>query len=120
MMIAAGGDAAGAGDVHMLDEGGGMPLGLDPDAEYEDHREPLEPGGRVLVLSDGIVEQYGAAGASAVAGNQQFGIERVRGVLRATDQACDAVDALFDAVESHAGTSGFQDDATAVLVTWGG
>jgi serine phosphatase RsbU (regulator of sigma subunit) len=119
-MIAAAAGGAGAGDVHMLDEGGGLPLGLDADAAYEDHREPLEPGGRVLVLSDGIVEQYGAGSAAAAVQNQQFGIERVRDVLRAAGQGCDAVDALFDAVESHAAASGFQDDATAVLVTWGG
>jgi len=39
-------------------------------------------------------------------------------VLTVTPRDQDPVTALFDAVVKHAGTTQFQDDATAVLVKW--
>jgi serine phosphatase RsbU (regulator of sigma subunit) len=104
----------------MLDEGDGLPLGLSADAEYEDHDEPLTDGGRVLVLSDGIIEQCGATSATADAMAEQFGVGGVRNVLHAIGPERDLVNGLFEAVVAHAGTTRLQDDATAVLVKWGG
>ena len=38
---------------------GGVLLGMDPDAEYEEAIQPLEPGETVLVFTDGLIERRG-------------------------------------------------------------
>jgi sigma-B regulation protein RsbU (phosphoserine phosphatase) len=105
--------------VTMLAEGDGLPIGLFADAEYKSVTKPLEPGGRALVISDGLVEQYGTVhhddGTSA---NEQFNIGRIERVMVETPPEADPVTALFDAVFKHAATPHLQDDATAVLVKW--
>jgi serine phosphatase RsbU (regulator of sigma subunit) len=37
--------------------GGGVPLGVMEEVEYESHREPMTSGDRVVLLSDGIYEE---------------------------------------------------------------
>lgn len=103
-----------SGDVTMLDGGDDFPIGFDEAHAYGSTVAPLPPGGRALVISDGLVEQFdnGQTG-----GREQFGIDRVRAVLTA-DPTVGAVAALFDGVVAHAGCDSLQDDATAVLVTW--
>jgi sigma-B regulation protein RsbU (phosphoserine phosphatase) len=102
------------GAFTMLDAGEDFPIGFVDQAEYRAITQPLPPAGRALVLSDGIVEQFGAAGDAA---QEQFGLKRVKAALSATTQD-DVITALFDAVVRHAQSSGLQDDATAVLVGW--
>ena len=43
--------------------GGGVPLGVMDEVEYESFREPLVSGDRLLFLSDGVYEAESAAGA---------------------------------------------------------
>ncbi|MGB7159690.1 MAG: SpoIIE family protein phosphatase [Tepidisphaeraceae bacterium] len=108
-----------AGTFTMLDEGDGLPIGLFADADYKPITKPLQPGGRAMVISDGIVEQYGlVAGADGSTTNEHFNVAGVENVLSSTPPGQDPVTALFDAVVKHAGTTSFQDDATAVLVRW--
>jgi serine phosphatase RsbU (regulator of sigma subunit) len=72
---------------------------------------PLTPGGRVLLVSDGILEQFGDAER-----NEQFGLDRVRdGFSRPSS---DTVGDLFRAVFDFGRTEKLSDDATAVLVEW--
>jgi serine phosphatase RsbU (regulator of sigma subunit) len=107
------------GTTAMLAEGDGMPIGLFLDAEYKSVTKPLEPGGRALVISDGLVEQYGLVHRpDGTAGSEQFHIANVQRVMAETSAGADPVTALFDAVVKHAGTPHLQDDATAVLVRW--
>ncbi len=40
---------------------GGMLLGMDPDAAYEEASEPLERGDTLLLFTDGLIEQRGAS-----------------------------------------------------------
>lgn len=42
--------------------GGGIPIGILNDVEYESMREPIAPGDRFIFLSDGIYEVQSAAG----------------------------------------------------------
>lgn len=103
----------------MLAEGDGMPIGLFAEAEYTSITRPLEQGGRALVISDGLVEQYGFVnGADGMTTNAQFSVAGVERVIAETPKDADPVTALFDAVVAHAGTTSLQDDATAVLVKW--
>lgn len=105
--------------TRSLDEGDGLPIGIVADAEYASVTCPLDPGGRALVISDGLVEQYGLVPQADETGTkEQFDIDGIARVIAAASRERDLVTALFDAVVKHAGTSTLQDDATAVLVVW--
>ena len=45
--------------VRQLPLPGGMLLGMDPDAAYEEASEPLERGDTLLLFTDGLIEQRG-------------------------------------------------------------
>ncbi len=47
------------GAVRQLPLPGGVLLGMDPDADYEEASLPLEPGDTVLVFTDGLIERRG-------------------------------------------------------------
>ncbi len=105
-------DATGKSD--MLTAGGGALVGIEPDSSYEVASTDLTEGGRVLIVSDGLVEQPGEGGEAKL---DLFGIERVRSFLEEA-KGDDAIDGLFKVVEEHAGTAQLADDATAILVRW--
>jgi sigma-B regulation protein RsbU (phosphoserine phosphatase) len=97
--------------IAKLDEGTGAPIGIMDDFEFSAVTVPLTPGGRVLLVSDGILEQFGVTEP-----REQFGFERVRDVL--SGPSTDPVTDLFRAVVEHSQTDKLSDDATAVLVEW--
>jgi PAS domain-containing protein len=47
------------GAARQLPLPAGVLLGMDPDAEYEEFSQPLEPGDTVLVFTDGLIERRG-------------------------------------------------------------
>ena len=47
------------GTARELPLPGGVLLGMDPDAKYEEFSQPLEPGDSVLVFTDGLIERRG-------------------------------------------------------------
>lgn len=103
-----------AGGVTMLDGGDDFPIGFDEAAVYSQIVTPLPAGGRAVVLSDGVVEQFDPG---RIDERQQFGMDRVRAVLNQHPSAA-AIGELFSAVFAHADADTLQDDATAVMVTW--
>jgi serine phosphatase RsbU (regulator of sigma subunit) len=105
---------APGGDITMLDGGEDFPIGFDEDVPYGQTVAPLPAGGRALVISDGLVEQFDPG---RIEPHKQFGLEGVQAVL-AKHATAEAVGALFDAVFNHADSDTLQDDATAVMVTW--
>ncbi len=48
-----------SGGARQLPLPGGVLLGMDPDAEYEESIQPLEPGDTVLLFTDGLIERRG-------------------------------------------------------------
>jgi serine phosphatase RsbU (regulator of sigma subunit) len=113
------------GSITPLDAGGGLPIGVDEAADYATETVALPPGGRVMVVSDGIVEQFSAGtesspGAAFGGEPEQFGLEGLHRSLAAArrEGAADAVAGVFADVIAHAGGPNLADDATAVLVTW--
>jgi serine phosphatase RsbU (regulator of sigma subunit) len=48
-----------AGAARALPLPGGVLLGMDPDAEYEEAIQPLEPGDSLLLFTDGLIERRG-------------------------------------------------------------
>jgi len=72
---------------------------------------PLEPGGAILLSTDGIVE-------AANDREEQFGEARMLEVIRAQNEATtrEAINALFRDVERFASDYAYHDDRTALLV----
>jgi len=54
-----------------IEVAGALPLGIDPNAGYEESTLSLDPGDRLTLLSDGVVEAQSATG-------ELFGFERAR------------------------------------------
>jgi serine phosphatase RsbU (regulator of sigma subunit)/anti-sigma regulatory factor (Ser/Thr protein kinase) len=79
----------------------GWPLGLMPGTEYEEHQAVIEPGGSVLLYSDGIVEAHTAAG-------DMFGFDRLKEMMfRSTGDMCQY---LLDQLSDFTGAGYEQED----------
>lgn len=103
------------GQFQMLDGGDDLPIGLDRNAKFLPIVESLPEAGRVIIVSDGIIEQVGVPAAGAP--REQFGLERIKSAVAAAPGG-EAIQAIFDAVVRHAQSASLSDDATAVLVRW--
>ena len=102
--------------AQILAENGGLPIGIDVSLPYYTAKAQLSPGERVLVISDGITEQFSAE-ALRDGQRQEFGLEGVRALIAAAE-GIDLLKQLFEALEKFAGGKGYSDDVTAVLVDW--
>jgi sigma-B regulation protein RsbU (phosphoserine phosphatase) len=98
------------GEVRPV-EGGGLPLGLFPEASYEAREVELEPGELLCLYSDGITE-------CAAPSEEEFGVGRLGELLR--EGRRDPLPELVSRVEQA--TAGFArglpqaDDQTLVLL----
>ncbi len=89
----------------------GFPLGLFPDAAYEEFTFSTQPGDMIVFFSDGIVDAENAAG-------EMFGTDRLAEVLQsqARSTAGSMVEAILGAVEEfQSGTEHFDDETVVVL-----
>ena len=104
--------------VDTLKPQGALPLGLGTvfDDTREVSHESLEPGDRVLLYSDGVVEARDATGAF-------FGIDRLSDFVSreagAEMPAPETMRRLMHAILEHQ-EGALQDDATTMLVEWRG
>lgn len=97
--------------ANQPDPDGGIPLGIDAGRRYESRTLKLTHGDRIIAFSDGIVEQRRPGGS-------EFGIERLRNAVAASQSADDDVAMIFAAVLAFAGTSTLADDATAASIEY--
>ncbi|MFG0306429.1 MAG: SpoIIE family protein phosphatase [Phycisphaerales bacterium JB040] len=81
------------------------PMGVNPDAPYQNETLGLPDGYRLLLFSDGVVEQPGPD-------REQFGLERALLALHDADSPEDDVGAVRQAVSRHAGAESLADDFT--------
>lgn len=91
----------------------GFPLGLFPEAQYEEITISAKPGDVLVFFSDGIVDAENAEG-------EMFGTERLQKVLRDNQAVCQTaqstVEAIVAAVEAfQTGTAHFDDETLVVL-----
>ncbi len=89
----------------------GFPLGLFPNAEYEEFTLSTRPGDLIVFFSDGIVDAINAD-------NDMFGDDRLKELLESQRQptARSSVDAILQAVtDFQAGTAHFDDETIVVL-----
>jgi serine phosphatase RsbU (regulator of sigma subunit) len=77
------------------DRPGGLLVGIDPEYPYEPRALPLRPRDRIIIYSDGIIEQTNPGG-------EAFEKRRVLEVLAQTGSAVEDVSALFEAVQEFA------------------
>ena len=102
--------SSGNRDVKTI-QAEGFPLGLFPNAEYEEFTLSTRPGDLIVFFSDGIVDAVNDAG-------EMFGDERLNAVLKSQTHvtAASTVDAILKAVtDFQAGTDHFDDETVVVL-----
>jgi sigma-B regulation protein RsbU (phosphoserine phosphatase) len=104
------------GAIEQLDKGGGLPIGVEDDITYSTETVTIGPGDRVMVVSDGIIEQFNGVQADLSRMREQFDVKGMQAAL--SSAGADEVADLFAAVVKHAGSNQLSDDATAVLVKW--
>jgi len=90
---------------------GGLPSGLFPNTQYEQHTAQLSAGDAVLFITDGILEAQNAAG-------EEFGNERLLEVCAALrrESAEGILARLFEAVDAFVGGAQQHDDMTAAVL----
>ncbi|MEN0019626.1 MAG: SpoIIE family protein phosphatase [Planctomycetota bacterium] len=92
-----------------VEASGGLPLGVEPDILYESETRPLMPGSRVILFSDGVIEQQSPEG-------EEYGLDQVIETLAAADSTDTEVNGLFQAVEDFAATKNLADDVTVASI----
>lgn len=102
-----------AAEDESHDATAGVPIGVMPDSEYQLATAKLHPGDRLILYSDGVVEQRDTTG-------KEFGIERLRDALAdASDPASD-VRLVMAALSGLAPQGRFDDDATIASLRFDG
>ena len=98
------------GEQHRL-MGGGMPLGLFADADYELQKRRLQSGDLLLCYTDGVTEAMSPE-------DEEFGEARLLDIARAHlgGSASTVVGAVRDAVEAHTRGARQHDDLTLLAL----
>jgi sigma-B regulation protein RsbU (phosphoserine phosphatase) len=93
------------------EDDGGLPLGVFDDSEYEEVQSELQPGDVVVLYTDGVNE-------ASLAANDQFGIDRMRDLIRGSNHEPQTVgQTVIDAVRAYLGEK--QQDDDMCLVSFG-
>ncbi|MBT5872448.1 MAG: PP2C family protein-serine/threonine phosphatase [Candidatus Latescibacteria bacterium] len=72
------------GKVVALDETGGCPLGILPDANFQAQCFPIEQGDMILAYTDGVMEARSAS-------KEEFGLERLSDILEGGPESADGM-----------------------------
>ncbi len=106
--------AGGDGSARFVGAASGPPLGMLPKSQYQEQRISLEPGDRLLLYSDGIVEARNSAG-------EDFGEEKLQ-YLVATEKggAKSLLAAVLQRIQEFSEETTQADDMTLVTVSWKG
>lgn len=93
--------------------GGGVPVGMMPDMEYETTRVQLQPGDRLFLYSDGITECENKEG-------EQFGEDRLLACLQQcfSDTLKQAVERVEQQIRVWNQSDSFEDDVTFLILEW--
>lgn len=93
---------------------GGMPVGLYDEAEFVDAQVQLHKGDRVVLLSDGVIEQLDPPQ------RVQFGTEKVESLFvgHAGEAGHQVIDRTIEALTAWAGTRSFADDVSLMCIDW--
>lgn len=97
------------GAAHHLQCAGGTPLGATEEGSFLTTTLALLPGRRILIYSDGVVEQPSQRG-------EPFGLQRLLDLVGGERQPDEMVDQIVSAVLGHASASVPADDLTAAAI----
>jgi serine phosphatase RsbU (regulator of sigma subunit)/anti-sigma regulatory factor (Ser/Thr protein kinase) len=86
----------------------GMPLGLLPGMRYSETQARMEPGDRLLLYSDGLVEAHNTQ-------KEMFGFPRLRQMVGDQPPGCDVVEVLMQALAEFTGPAWEQEDDVTLL-----
>lgn len=102
------------GSVLALDVAGGIPLGIDPAATYEDVTITLEPNDLLVIYTDGITE----AMRQGIDGLELFGTEGLDQVLSEyrSDRTCDCAELVRKAIAAFTSDAAPTDDRTMLVL----
>jgi phosphoserine phosphatase RsbU/P len=97
------------GTLAVLDQAGGLPLGLLEAEEYPDCALPLQPGDQIIFYTDGITEAHNPAG-------EQFGTRRLDQALEnCTLTASGLLNTVLETVERFTAGHPAHDDRTVIV-----
>src|SRR5271170_4612739 len=108
--------SSGETPVRLI-EASGTPLGMLPGSRYAIERIPIEPGGRLLLYTDGLTEVF--------QGEEEFGQERLMEAFRAIDTlqmpdsaqyAEDTLASLWTTLDNFTDGGPQQDDMSAIAL----
>lgn len=101
---------ANGGDIRLIKESGGVPLGILPNAEYAESTITLSKGDFLVLISDGIVEAKNSAG-------EAFQFDHLLKALSPSASSAQALmDNLIDAVQQFTSGAIQHDDSTVVVI----
>jgi phosphoserine phosphatase RsbU/P len=108
------------GRVLSLDQGGGLPLGIDEGERYAESAMGLEKGDLMLLYTDGITEAMAPADPSG--SRELFGVERLDDILtRSADDTVETVvERVREAVTAFTAGGAATDDQTLVAMRYAG
>ncbi|HUR37278.1 MAG TPA: SpoIIE family protein phosphatase [Terriglobales bacterium] len=90
---------------------GNLPVGLMPIAEYESHKVELNPGDRLILVTDGVTEAEDSTG-------EMFGEERLQEAATVVDGPC--FDHIFASIRTFCGDVPLNDDCTLLELVYRG
>ena len=99
-------------DAFHEPDGGGVPLGIIPDADYEEYQAEFGPEGSVMLMgTDGIWE-------TADPNGELYGKERLKAVIQAhAGESADAIGkAVIESLNTYRGSDRPLDDVTMLIV----
>ncbi len=88
-------------------EGGNLPVGLLSDVTYVAGRTKLEPGGRLLIVTDGVTEAEDPTG-------EMYGCERLNELF----PSCTGIEDLLVKLQEFCSGTPLNDDCTAVQISY--
>jgi serine phosphatase RsbU (regulator of sigma subunit) len=91
---------------------GSIPLGISPDTVFAATRVRLGQGDRILLYTDGVIEQKNLRG-------EMFGLDSLTPLLSATRTPAEQASHVLEQVVRHSGDGTLEDDATVACVQFG-
>ncbi len=88
---------------------GSIPLGISADATFEATKVRLNPGDRIILYTDGVIEQKSLRG-------EMFGLSGLHPLLAYHRSPSEQAHHILEAVVKHSGDGTLEDDATVACV----
>ncbi len=97
------------GRIASFDGARSLPLGIDPDEEYEEAHSDLRPGDQLVFYTDGITEAKGSGG-------EMFGLQRLDDALtECREGAAALIEAVLRALSGFTAGQPADDDRTILI-----